>query len=120
MRVIKLLLKWRDYVARIDDESPAYMLPNHILFQIGRDLPKTKNELRDSCRAQVPPAIQKYQDEILHLIQRKLDKKTTTKTEIAKTKFNVDFSDKPLPLKKPVKSQENYVQKLVLDSKGLP
>lgn len=32
IRVIKLLLKWRDYVARLDDESPNYMLPNHVLF----------------------------------------------------------------------------------------
>lgn len=26
-RVLKLLLKYRDYVARLDDESPQYMLP---------------------------------------------------------------------------------------------
>lgn len=32
LRVLKMLLKWRDYVARLDDESPNYMLPNHILF----------------------------------------------------------------------------------------
>ena len=32
IRVIKLLLKWRDYVSRLDDESPNYMLPNHVLF----------------------------------------------------------------------------------------
>lgn len=57
LRVLKLLLKWRDYVARLDDESPQHMLPNHTLFQIARDLPLTKNELRDSCRAHVPPAV---------------------------------------------------------------
>jgi len=61
LRVLKMLLKWRDYVARIDDESPHYMLPNQILFAIAKDLPKTKNELRDSRRASAePPAIQKY------------------------------------------------------------
>ena len=63
LRVLKMLIKWRDFVARIDDESPNYMLPNHILFAIAKDLPKTKNELRDSRRASAePPAIQKYQD----------------------------------------------------------
>ena len=30
VRVRKMLWKWRDYVARIDDESIAYMLPTHI------------------------------------------------------------------------------------------
>ena len=30
--VLKMMLKWRDYVARIDDESPAHMLPNHVMF----------------------------------------------------------------------------------------
>lgn len=60
MRVLKLLLKWRDYVARLDDESHHYMLPNNVLFQIGKDMPTTRNELRDSCRCHVPPAVQKY------------------------------------------------------------
>jgi len=57
VRVLKMLLKWRDFVARKEDESNHYMLPNHVLFQIGRDLPTTRNELRDSCRAHVPPAV---------------------------------------------------------------
>lgn len=29
---LKALLKWRDYIARIEDESPAYVMPNHVLF----------------------------------------------------------------------------------------
>jgi len=36
---LKSLLKWRDYVSRLDDESHPYMLPNHIMFQIAKDLP---------------------------------------------------------------------------------
>ena len=31
-RVLKMILKWRDYVARVDDESTSYMLPKHIMF----------------------------------------------------------------------------------------
>ena len=61
LRVLKMILKWRDYIARIDDESLGYILPNHILFQIVQDLPTTRNELRDCRRASAePPAIQKY------------------------------------------------------------
>lgn len=49
--VLKMLLKWRDYIARVEDESTPYTLPNHILFQLGQDMPTTRNELRDSCRS---------------------------------------------------------------------
>lgn len=73
--VLKMMLKWRDYVARVDDESPAYMFPNHIMFQISKDLPKTANELRDSCRATLPPAVQKYQNDLLSLIKQKVERK---------------------------------------------
>ena len=58
--VLKMVLKWRDYIARIEDESPAYVLPNHIMFQIGKDLPTTQNELRDCCRNNVPTLVFKY------------------------------------------------------------
>ena len=63
LRVLKMLLKWRDYVARLDDESPHYMLPNHVLFAMAKEMPTTRNELRDCRRASAePPAVQKYQD----------------------------------------------------------
>lgn len=58
LRVLKLLLKWRDMIARIDDESTHYMLPNHILFAIAKEMPTTRNELRDCRRASAePPAL---------------------------------------------------------------
>jgi exosome complex exonuclease RRP6 len=58
--VLKLVLKWRDYIARIEDESSPYVIPNHIMYQIAKDMPTTKNELRDSFRSQLPPLIFKY------------------------------------------------------------
>lgn len=77
LRVLKMVLKWRDYIARIDDESIAYMLPNHILFQIVQDLPTTRNELRDCRRASAePPALQKYGEQLLQLITQKLNTKS--------------------------------------------
>ena len=60
LRVLKMLLKWRDYISRLDDESPDYMLPKHILFQVAKDCPQTRNDLRDCRRASAePPAFQK-------------------------------------------------------------
>ena len=55
LRVLKMLLKWRDFVARLDDESCHYMLPNHILCAIAKEMPTTKNELRDCRRASAEP-----------------------------------------------------------------
>lgn len=49
--VLKMLLKWRDYIARVEDESSQYIMANHLLFQVAKDMPTTINELRDSCRA---------------------------------------------------------------------
>ena len=50
IQTLKAVLKWRDFIARIEDESVAYVMPNHVMFQICKDLPMTMNELRDSCR----------------------------------------------------------------------
>lgn len=44
------------------------MLPNHILFQIAKDMPQTLNELKDCLRAQQTPAATKYPDQLLQLI----------------------------------------------------
>ena len=87
-----MLLKWRDFVARLDDESCHYMLPNHILFAIAKEMPTTKNELRDCRRASAePPAVQKYQDQLLALIQAKLSKESQRVT-ISK-KLNIKFGE---------------------------
>jgi exosome complex exonuclease RRP6 len=51
IRVAKLLLKWRDYVARLNDESPHYMLPKDILFEIAKGLPNTPKAMSDCCYA---------------------------------------------------------------------
>ena len=86
-----MVLKWRDYVARLDDESPDYMLPKHILFSIAREMPTSRNELRDCRRASAePPAIQKYQDQLLAMIQAKLAKK---KDKAERSNLNIIFNE---------------------------
>jgi len=32
--VLKALIKWRDFAARVEDESNFYILPNHVMFQM--------------------------------------------------------------------------------------
>lgn len=91
LRVLKMILKWRDYVSRLDDESPKYMLPNHILFAIAKEMPTSRNEMRDCRRASAePPAIQKYQEQLLSMIAQKLSKK---KEKSETSKLNIQFKD---------------------------
>jgi exosome complex exonuclease RRP6 len=72
--VLKALLKWRDYVARVEDESTGYIMPNHVLFQLGKDMPTTVNELRDCCRANMSTLIMKYGDDLIKVIRDKIDR----------------------------------------------
>ncbi|KAK4538326.1 hypothetical protein CDCA_CDCA17G4351 [Cyanidium caldarium] len=40
MRVLAALFQWRDAVARAEDESPAYVMPNRIMYRLTRDMPR--------------------------------------------------------------------------------
>lgn len=71
---LKEMLKWRDFIARIEDESVGYVMPNHVLFQMCKDLPTTMNEVRDSCRANMTPVIMKYMDQIVQVMKSTLEK----------------------------------------------
>ena len=70
--VLKALLKWRDFAARIEDESPHFIMPNHVLFTMSSNMPTNRNELRDCCRNNFSSLMLKYQDEILLLVKRKI------------------------------------------------
>ena len=34
MEALKMLYQWRDNLARIEDESTGYILPNHMMMQV--------------------------------------------------------------------------------------
>ena len=70
--VLKALLKWRDYMARIEDESPSFVMPNHVMFQMASNMPVTRNEFRDCCRSNFSSMMMKHQDEIIALINKKV------------------------------------------------
>ena len=36
---LRLIFKWRDQTARSEDESTAFVLPNHMMFKIAELLP---------------------------------------------------------------------------------
>uniref|UniRef100_UPI00358FFE1D exosome complex component 10 isoform X2 n=1 Tax=Myxine glutinosa TaxID=7769 RepID=UPI00358FFE1D len=49
---MRLLHAWRDNIARVEDESSGYVLPNHMLLKISHELPKTVQGVLACC---VPP-----------------------------------------------------------------
>ncbi|XP_031492179.1 protein RRP6-like 1 [Nymphaea colorata] len=46
LAVVSGLYEWRDKVARAEDESTGYVLPNKILLEIAREMPVTSRTLR--------------------------------------------------------------------------
>ncbi|CAI5713624.1 unnamed protein product [Peronospora destructor] len=61
-RVIMALYEWRDHVARQEDESVAYVMPNHVLMKLTKHLPVRSDELFRACHP-VPSLIHKIWNE---------------------------------------------------------
>ena len=101
IQTLKAVLKWRDFIARVEDESVAYVMPNHVMFQICKDMPMTLNELRDSCRTNMTTTITKYADELIKLIAEKVNK-----AKNFSSKSHVKFEEgQKLTVKKDMKSE---------------
>lgn len=69
MFALKELYKWRDTIAREEDESTGYVLPNHMLFQISESLPKEMQGIL-ACCSPVPPLVRANLLEIHQIILR--------------------------------------------------
>uniref|UniRef100_K3WUA1 HRDC domain-containing protein n=1 Tax=Globisporangium ultimum (strain ATCC 200006 / CBS 805.95 / DAOM BR144) TaxID=431595 RepID=K3WUA1_GLOUD len=66
-RVFSALYFWRDRIARLEDESHAYVLPNHALMKITKFLPTKSEQLFRTCNP-VPPLVRKHAHELTTLI----------------------------------------------------
>ncbi|KAH6826496.1 Polynucleotidyl transferase [Perilla frutescens var. hirtella] len=54
LAVVSGLCEWRDIVARAEDESTGYILPNRTLIEIAKQTPLTANQLRRALKAKHP------------------------------------------------------------------
>lgn len=54
LAVVSGLCEWRDVVARAEDESTGYILPNRTLIEIAKQTPLTANQLRRALKAKHP------------------------------------------------------------------
>lgn len=62
---LKEIFKWRDSIARMEDESYAYVLPNHMMLQIAENLPREMQGILACCNP-IPPLVRQH----LHMLHR--------------------------------------------------
>ncbi|KAL0410255.1 UNVERIFIED_CONTAM: protein RRP6-like 2 [Sesamum latifolium] len=54
LAVVSGLCEWRDAIARAEDESTGYVLPNRTLIEIAKQMPLTTNQLRRVLKSKHP------------------------------------------------------------------
>lgn len=59
LEALRLIYNWRDELARKEDESPGYILPNHMLIQIAEILPKEAQGILACCNP-IPPLLRQH------------------------------------------------------------
>ncbi|XP_074594255.1 exosome component Rrp6 [Brevipalpus obovatus] len=69
MYALKELYSWRDKVARGEDESLGYILPNHMMMQIADVLPREQQGILACCNP-VPPMVKQQLNELHQIITR--------------------------------------------------
>lgn len=62
---LEKLFGWRDAIARSEDESYAYVLPNHMMLQIAENLPREMQGILACCNP-IPPLVRQH----LHVLHR--------------------------------------------------
>ncbi|KAJ2080835.1 exosome nuclease subunit, partial [Coemansia sp. RSA 988] len=67
LAVFRALHRWRDMCAREEDESPRYVLPNHMLFAIASKAPRDVAALLALCQP-TPPLVRLHAVDIVALI----------------------------------------------------
>jgi hypothetical protein len=68
--MFRRLFNWRDKIARLEDESFRFVLPDSSLILISENLPKTIEKVF-SLISPVPALVRKYRQEIIELIELK-------------------------------------------------
>ncbi|KAG5281909.1 hypothetical protein AALO_G00050130 [Alosa alosa] len=98
LTAFRLLHAWRDKLAREEDESTGYVLPNHMLMKIAELLPKEPQGII-ACCSPTPPMVRQQINE-LHQLLKQAREMPLLKSEIVAEKKKVIT-----PIRKP--SQES-------------
>lgn len=72
LMALRNLYHWRDKTARLQDESLAYVLPNHMLLHIAEVLPKEMQGVLACCNP-VPPLVRQELHELHKIVTQARD-----------------------------------------------
>ncbi|KAF7301136.1 Exosome complex exonuclease RRP6 [Mycena indigotica] len=90
--VYRCVHQWRDSVARQEDESTRYILPNHFLFQLAESPPSDMTALLKTFSS-VPPTVRKRAKELLDAIRTCVHSHLTRPQETMPA-----IEEKPVPI----------------------
>ncbi|XP_073109646.1 protein RRP6-like 2 isoform X2 [Elaeis guineensis] len=68
LAVVAGLFQWRDSIARAEDESTGYILPNKTLLEIARQTPVTSVKVRRLVKSK-HPFVERYIDSVISIIR---------------------------------------------------
>ena len=105
LTVFKDLHKWRDHIARDEDESIGYVMANRVLYKLSSTLPDTADKVLLCCNP-VPPYIRQYATDIALMIGKTVKNKTTL-PEIEPLKATHTIFDKDARLDENQMATEN-------------
>uniref|UniRef100_A0A8B9KQN8 Exosome complex component 10 n=1 Tax=Astyanax mexicanus TaxID=7994 RepID=A0A8B9KQN8_ASTMX len=69
LAAFRLLYAWRDKLARSEDESTGYILPNHMMMKIAEELPKEPQGIIACCNP-TPPLVRQQINELHQFIKQ--------------------------------------------------
>lgn len=64
---LKTIYEWRDKIARQEDESYGYILPNHMMLQIAEILPREMQGILACCNP-IPPLVRQNLQTLHHFV----------------------------------------------------
>ncbi|KAH1133320.1 hypothetical protein AAZX31_05G076200 [Glycine max] len=71
LAVVSGLFKWRDFVARVKDDSTGYVLPNKSILEIAKQMPVTANNLRLLVNSR-HPYVEHNLDSLVNIIRHSI------------------------------------------------
>ena len=84
--LVRVLVRWRDDVAKLEDESPNFLIPNRQLWTIAKEKPTNNEEFSKSLGDMVSPMRDANKEEIYNLVINTKEGGLTNSTSMNKIK----------------------------------
>lgn len=90
---LREIFVWRDKIARLEDESYPYVLPNHMLLQISETLPREMQGILACCNP-IPPLVRQHLNLIHQIVlkarEQPLIKPMTNEANLVRQTVNLN------------------------------